>query len=140
MLLLLERAKLVVEPSGAAATAAVMQAPRDFEPPVAITISGGNVDSLVLWRIIRHGMAAAGRYLSISVHTADFPGSMADLLDVLKEHKANVVDVFHDRTDPRVSIGDVRIDIQMETRSAEQRDQILSALQDRGYHVEVLDG
>ena len=140
VLLLLERAKLVVEPSGAAATAAVMQAPRDFEPPVAITISGGNVDSLVLLRIIRHGMAAAGRYLSISVHTADFPGSLADLLDVLKEHKANVVDVFHDRTDPRVSIGDVRIDIQMETRSAEQRDQILSALQDRGYHVEVLDG
>ena len=140
MLLLLERAKLVVEPSGAAATAAVMKAPRDFEPPVAITISGGNVDSLVLLRIIRHGMAAAGRYLSISVHTADFPGSLADLLDVLKEHKANVVDVFHDRTDPRVSIGDVRIDIQMETRSAEQRDQILSALQDRGYHVEVLDG
>ncbi|MEC8445952.1 MAG: threonine ammonia-lyase [Actinomycetota bacterium] len=140
VLLLLERAKLVVEPSGAAATAAVMQAPQDFEPPVAITISGGNVDSLVLLRIIRHGMAAAGRYLSISVHTADFPGSLADLLDVLKEHKANVVDVFHDRTDPRVSIGDVRIDIQMETRSAEQRDQILSALRDRGYHVEVLDG
>ena len=140
VLLLLERAKLVVEPSGAAATAAVMQAPRDFEPPVAITISGGNVDSLVLLRIIRHGMAAAGRYLSISVHTADFPGSLADLLDVLKKHKANVVDVFHDRTDPGVSIGDVRIDIQMETRSAEQRDQILSALRERGYHVEVLDG
>ena len=140
VLLLLERAKLVVEPSGAAATAAVMQAPQDFEPPVAITISGGNVDSLVLLRIIRHGMAAAGRYLSISVHTADFPGSLADLLNVLKEHKANVVDVFHDRTDPRVSIGDVRIDIEMETRSAEQRDQILSALRDRGYHVEVLDG
>lgn len=140
VLMLLERAKLVVEPSGAAATAAVMNAPRDFEPPVAITISGGNVDSLVLLRIIRHGMAAAGRYLSISVHTPDFPGSLAGLLDVLKQHKANVVDVFHDRTDPRVSIGDVRIDIQMETRSAEQRDQILTALRSSGYHVEVLDG
>ncbi|HEV8025686.1 MAG TPA: threonine ammonia-lyase [Candidatus Nanopelagicales bacterium] len=140
VLMLLERAKLVVEPSGAAATAAVMNAPRDFEPPVAITISGGNVDSLVLLRIIRHGMAAAGRYLSISVHTPDFPGSLAGLLEVLKQHKANVVDVFHDRTDPRVSIGDVRIDIQMETRSTEQRDQILSALRSSGYHVEVLDG
>lgn len=140
VLMLLERAKLVVEPSGAAATAAVMNAPEDFEPPVAITISGGNVDSLVLLRIIRHGMTAAGRYLSISVHTPDFPGSLAGLLEVLKQHKANVVDVFHDRTDPRVSIGDVRIDIQMETRSAEQRDQILSALRSSGYHVEVLDG
>lgn len=140
VLMLLERAKLVVEPSGAAATAAVMQAPQDFEPPVAITLSGGNVDSLVLLRIIRHGMAAAGRYLSISVHTPDFPGSLAGLLDVLKQHKANVVDVFHDRTDPRVSIGDVRIDIQMETRSAEQRDRILEALRKADFHVEVLDG
>ncbi len=140
VLMLLERAKLAVEPSGAAATAAVMNAPHDFEPPVAITISGGNVDSLVLLRIIRHGMAAAGRYLSISVHTPDFPGSLAGLLDVLKQHKANVVDVFHDRTDPRVSIGDVRIDIQMETRSAEQRDQILQALRSGGYRLEVLDG
>jgi len=140
VLMLLERAKLVVEPSGAAATAAVMQAPQDFEPPVAVTLSGGNVDSLVLLRIIRHGMAAAGRYLSISVHTPDFPGSLAGLLDVLKQHKANVVDVFHDRTDPRVSIGDVRIDIQMETRSAEQRDRILEALREAGYQLEVLDG
>ena len=140
VLMLLERAKLVVEPSGAAATAAVMQAPQDFEPPVAVTLSGGNVDSLVLLRIIRHGMAAAGRYLSISVHTPDFPGSLAGLLDVLQQHKANVVDVFHDRTDPRVSIGDVRIDIQMETRSAEQRDRILEALREAGYQLEVLDG
>lgn len=140
VLMLLERAKLVVEPSGAAATAAVMSAPHDFEPPVAITLSGGNVDSLVLLRIIRHGMAAAGRYLSISVRTPDFPGSLAGVLDVLKQHKANVVDVFHDRTDPRVSIGDVRIDIQMETRSAEQRDGILAALSAAGYSVEVLDG
>ena len=140
VLMLLERAKLVVEPSGAAATAAVMNHPHDFEPPVAITISGGNVDSLVLLRIIRHGMAAAGRYLSISVQTPDFPGSLAGLLDVLKQHKANVVDVFHDRTDPRVSIGDVRIDIQMETRSAEQRDRIIDALSSAGYQVEVLDG
>lgn len=140
VLMLLERAKLVVEPSGAAATAAVMNAPHEFEPPVAITISGGNVDSLVLLRIIRHGMAAAGRYLSISVHTPDFPGSLSGLLDVLKQYKANVVDVFHDRTDPRVSIGDVRIDIQMETRSSDQRDQIVAALIAAGYQVEVLDG
>ena len=140
VLMLLERAKLVVEPSGAAATAAVMNAPQDFEPPVAITLSGGNVDSLVLLRIIRHGMAAAGRYLSISVQTPDFPGSLAGLLEVLKQHKANVVDVFHDRTDPRVAIGNVRIDIQMETRSSEHRDRILAALTSAGYRVEVLDG
>ena len=139
VLMLLERAKLVVEPSGAAATAAVMAHPHDFEPPVAVTISGGNVDSLVLLRIIRHGLTAAGRYLSLSVRMPDYPGSLAALLEVLQQVKANVVDVFHDRTDPRVAIGDVRIDIQLETRSDQHRDDVLEALASAGYQVEVID-
>jgi threonine dehydratase len=139
VLMLLERAKLVVEPSGAAATAAVLAHPHDFEPPVAVTISGGNVDSLVLLRIIRHGLTAAGRYLSLSVRMPDYPGSLAALLEVLQKVKANVVDVFHDRTDPRVAIGDVRIDIQLETRSDQHRKDVLRALFEAGYQVEVID-
>ena len=69
-LLLLERAKMVVEPAGAAATAAVMAWPTKFEAPVAVVLSGGNVDSLLLLRIIRHGMAASGRYMTIKVRVS----------------------------------------------------------------------
>src|SRR3954447_4893797 len=67
LLLCLERAKLVVEPAGAAAVAAVMEAPTTFEPPVVAVVSGGNIDPVLLSKVIRHGMIAAGRYLSLRV-------------------------------------------------------------------------
>lgn len=137
VLMLIERSKLVVEPSGAAATAAVMAHPQDFEPPVAVTLSGGNVDSLVLLRIIRHGLAAAGRYLFISVYTPDRPGSLAALLNVIQQAKGNVVDVYHDRLDRGVDIGDVHINIQLETKSDEHGRAVLRALEQAGYAVTV---
>mgnify|MGYP000022206242 CR=1 FL=1 len=61
ILLMLERAKMLVEPAGAAAVAALMEEPVDFEPPVVAIVSGGNIDPLVLLRVVRHGLAAAGR-------------------------------------------------------------------------------
>lgn len=137
VLMLIERSKLVVEPSGAAATAAVMARPHDFEPPVAVTLSGGNVDSLVLLRIIRHGLAAAGRYLFISVNTPDRPGSLAALLTVIQQAKGNVVDVYHDRLDRGVDIGDVHINIQLETKSEDHGRAVLRALEQAGYVVTV---
>ena len=60
LLALLERAKLVVEPAGAAAVAALLDSPHDFEGPIVAVLSGGNIDPLLLMRVIRHGMAAAG--------------------------------------------------------------------------------
>jgi threonine dehydratase len=137
VLLLLERAKLVVEPSGAAAVAAVMARPQDFTPPVAITVSGGNVDSLLLEHIIRRGLAVAGRYLSISVDTPDRPGSLASILKVIQSTKANVVEVQHERLDRGRAIGDVRISIQLETRSEEHGRKVIDALNAAGFRVAV---
>ena len=77
LLLVLERAKLVVEPAGAAAVAAVLDEPKRFKPPVVAVLSGGNIDPLLLMRVIRHGMAAAGRYLSLRVRIPDTPGGLA---------------------------------------------------------------
>src|SRR4051812_19979849 len=56
LLLCLERAKLVVEPAGAAGVAALLAEPSAFEPPVAVVLSGGNADPLLLLRILRHGL------------------------------------------------------------------------------------
>ena len=75
LLLCLERAKLVVEPAGAAAVAAVLAEPRRWEPPMVAVLTGGNIDPLLLMRVIQHGMLAAGRYLSVRVRIADRPGS-----------------------------------------------------------------
>ncbi|MDT7536719.1 MAG: threonine dehydratase, partial [Actinomycetota bacterium] len=80
LLLCLERAKLVVEPAGAAAVAALMEDPTAFDPPVVAVLSGGNIDPVLLSKVIRHGMIAAGRYLSLRVRIPDRPGGLAALL------------------------------------------------------------
>lgn len=131
VLLLAERAKMVVEPAGAAAAAAVLASPADFEPPVAVVLSGGNVDPIVLMRIIRYGMAAAGRYLTIVARVPDRPGSLARLLTDIKALDANVLQVEHDRLDPGLAVDEVDIVVQMETRGIEHCGQVLDALSSR---------
>ncbi len=135
VLLLLERAKLIVEPAGAAGVAALLADPRAFEPPIAVVLSGGNVDSLLLMRIIRHGLAAAGRFLTVTVRMKDRPGSLAALLETVRAMQANVVEVHHDRVDPSLAVDDVDIVLQVETRGPEHRESVMIALEEAGYSV-----
>ena len=135
VLLLLERAKLVVEPAGAAAAAAVLARPQDFEPPVAVVISGGNVDSLVLLRIIRHGLAAAGRYLTLVVRMPDKPGSLAGLLNDIQSMHANVVDIEHNRVDAGLQVDEVDIIVHVETRGRDHCESLLESLSAAGYRT-----
>ncbi|WP_363326313.1 threonine ammonia-lyase [Haloactinopolyspora sp.] len=139
LVLLLERAKLVVEPAGAAAVAAVLEDPGAFEPPVVAVLSGGNIDPLLLLRVIRHGMAAAGRYLSLRVRVPDAPGGLAGLLSVLASVDANVLDVVHERTGASLSIDEVEIALQVETRGPEHCDRVLGTLGESGYAVTIME-
>ena len=91
----LERAKLVVEPAGAAGVAALMEHPDRFATPVVAVLSGGNVDPLVLLHVIQHGMAAAARYLTLLVRLGDAPGALAGLLTLVGDRGGNVLDVAH---------------------------------------------
>lgn len=134
-LLLLERSKLIVEPAGAAAVAAILDHPDEFAAPVVATLSGGNVDPLLLMRVIRHGLTAAGRYTTLTVRMPDRPGALAGLLQQISEHNANVVDVRHTRTDPRLSIDEVEIAVELETRGPEHRDVVVASLRQHGYSV-----
>ena len=134
-LLLLERSKLVVEPGGAAAVAAIIDDPTSFETPVVAVLSGGNVDPLVMMRVIRHGLTAGGRFTQITVHVPDRPGSLAALLAEIGSLDANVVDVSHLRTNPRLAVDEVEITIDLETRGAEHREQLLEHLRDKGYRI-----
>lgn len=95
LLMLLERAKLVVEPAGAAAVAAMLDDPTAFETPAVVVLSGGNVDPLLMMRVIRQGLAAAGRYLYFRARIPDAPGGLARLLNELAAVQANVLDVVH---------------------------------------------
>ncbi len=116
LLMLLERAKLVVEPAGAAAVAALMDHPDRFATPAVAVLSGGNVDPLLLMKVIRHGMAAAGRYLHFWVRIPDLPGGLAQLLAELAELDANVLDVVHERTSAHLHLDEVEVAMQVETR------------------------
>ncbi|WP_338672451.1 threonine ammonia-lyase [Streptomyces sp. SCSIO 30461] len=135
LLLCLERAKLVVEPAGASTVAALLSEPRSVHGPVVAVLSGGNVDPLLMQRILRHGMAAAGRYLSLRLRLADRPGVLASLLGVLSGLDANVLDVAHVRTDPRLGLTEVEVELQLETKGREHCAEVERALRDVGYRV-----
>ncbi|MEU4496893.1 threonine ammonia-lyase [Streptomyces sp. NBC_00210] len=135
LLLCLERAKLVVEPAGASPVAALLSEPRSFKGPVVALLSGGNVDPLLMQRILRHGMAAAGRYLSLRVRLTDRPGALAALLGSLSVVDANVLDVSHVRTDPRLGLTEVEVELQLETKGPEHCEQVATALREAGYTV-----
>ncbi len=133
LLLCLERAKLVVEPAGAAAVAAVMDDPTAFEPPVVAVLSGGNIDPVLLLRVIRHGLIAAGRYLSFRLRIPDRPGELARLLGVLAGTGSNVLDIEHQRTGPKLHLDEVEVALQLETRGPEHCDAVLAELRAAGY-------
>jgi threonine dehydratase len=135
LLLSLERAKLVVEPAGAAALAAVMETPTAFAPPVVVVLSGGNIDPLLLSKVIRHGLVAAGRFLSLRVRIPDRPGELARLLGVLAESGTNVLDVEHQRTGRTLHLDEVEVELQLETRGTDHSDQVLTALREASYTV-----
>ncbi len=135
MLLCLERAKLVVEPAGVATIAAIMARPEMFTPPVVAVLSGGNIDPLVLLHVTQHGLVAAGRFLSLRVEISDRPGSLARLLALTGELGASVVDVEQSRLGSTLALGDVQVDLRLETRSQEHRDELLERLAAAGYHV-----
>ena len=140
LLYLLERAKLVVEPAGGVSVARLLQAPgAHWEGPVVAVLSGGNIDPLLMLRIIRHGMAAAGRYLHLSVRVPDKPGNLAKLLLDCADLDANVLEVEHVRTTPTLRVDEVEIALELETKSSEHCDAVVGALRDRGYRLVASD-
>ena len=134
LLLCLERAKLVVEPAGAAGVAAVLE-DVPFETPAVVVLSGGNVDPLVMLRVLRHGLAAAGRYLALRIRVGDRPGSLAGILEAVAEVDANVVEIEHVRTEHGLQVDEVDIAVQLETRGPAHRDQVVEHLERSGFRV-----
>ncbi|MGW4740927.1 threonine ammonia-lyase [Nocardia xishanensis] len=142
LLLCLERAKLIVEPAGAAAVAALMRyaaTELDLHGPVCAVLSGGNIDPLLLTRIVNHGLSAAGRYLALRVTISDRPGGLSRLLTVVGDTGASVVDVVHSRTGTWLAVDEVEVALTLETRGPDHRDAVLGALADANYAVRVQD-
>ncbi|MEV7973278.1 threonine ammonia-lyase [Cellulomonas sp. NPDC089187] len=136
LLLVAERAKLLVEPAGAAGVAAVMAGGAGaFPGPVVVLLSGGNIDPLVLLRVVRHGLASSGRYLQLRVRLHDTPGALAGLLRELARLGTNVMHVNHTRTGVDLDVDEVEVELQVETKGPEHCAGVLSRLRDDGYRL-----
>ena len=135
LLLCLERAKLVVEPAGAAAVAAVMDDPGAFEPPVVAVLSGGNIDPLLLNKVIQRGLVAAGRFAALRVRIPDTPGELARLLAILADAGANVMGVEHRRAGSELRLHEVEVFVQVETRGPAHAERVVAALTGASYAV-----
>ena len=138
VLLLLERCKWVVEPAGAAALAAVLAGKVPGSGDVAVVISGGNVDPLLLTRLIEHGMTASGRFVTLSVVVLDKPGSLAGLTAALAELRLNVISVDHQRRSTHLDVDQTEVMLTLETRDPEHRDKVVPYLSSRGYKARII--
>ena len=133
-----ERMKLVLEPSGAAGIAAVLEQDRNFKPPVVVILSGGNIDPLLLLSVMRFGLSASGRYFAFHTRITDRPGALARLLGLIADAGANVVGVEHHREGIRGHLHEVDVAMQVETRGPPHIDELKEKLESAGYSVDSL--
>jgi len=138
VLLLLERAKAVVEPAGAVGLAAILAGKVAGTGPAVAVLSGGNVDPLLLIKLIDHGLSAAGRYLLLRIVLTDHPGALAALTGAVAEMGLNVLDVEHHRAGVRLGVDEVEVLMTLETRDPEHREQIVGDLTAKGYRVDLV--
>jgi len=135
LLLTLERSKLQVEAGGIAAVAAILDDPDSFEGPVVASLSGGNIDPLLLSRVLRTGLAASGRFLMVQVRLTDQPGSLAKLLACVADLGSNIIQTSHTRMNPALAISEVDVEVELETRGFEHREQILAQIVAQGFEI-----
>lgn len=136
ILVLLERTKLLVEGAGAVSVAALLggKVPVQGNKVIAV-LSGGNIDTTVIARTLQHGMAHAGRYLVLRVTVPDRPGGLAGLLEVVAKAGGNVLEVAHDRYQRDTRLGEVVVELSLETRDAAHGAEVVAAIQEGGYRL-----
>lgn len=135
VVLLLERAKLVAEPAGAAAVAALLAGKVVGPGPIVATLSGGNIDPLVLQHLVTGGLTSVGRYATLRTRVTDSPGGLSRLLQLIAAERANVVGVAHHRLEHRLELGQVDVVLELETRGHDHVAALVAALEDAGYVV-----
>lgn len=139
IVVLLERSKMVVEPAGAVAVAAIMSGAVKLKGKTVAILSGGNIDPLLIQKVIGHGLAAAARYTSISVMLPDRPGQLLRTAEAIAAAQGNVIEVLHTRHGKDLEIGEVELKLTVETTGHEHRQRVLKALQDAGLNAKIED-
>lgn len=139
LLLLLERAKQVVEPSGAAGLAALLAGRTPARGRTCVLLCGGNIDALTLADLTQREMLRQDRYLHLFTACDDRPGGLVRLLEIVATEGGNIVTVSHNRLKPQVALGVTGVELLIEVRDRAHRDLIVSALNGCGYPIDTLD-
>ena len=137
LLVLLERAKLVVEPAGAVGVAAILSGQIAQTGTTVVILSGGNIDPMIMERVISHGLAASERYLKLRIPLPDRPGQLARVSAIVAEMGANVVEVLHTRHGSGLLISQVELELHIETRGPEHAEALLQRLRDEGFEPRI---
>ena len=138
ILMLLERAKMMVEGAGAVSLAALLNHLLPVSGKVVSVISGGNIDVNFISRIIERGLVKAGRRVKIITRVNDRPGALNRLLTIIAKMRANVIHVYHDRIERNVPLGQAVVEVSMETQDVMHTETILATLRQEGYVVELI--
>ena len=138
IVMLLERAKLVVEGAGAVGVAALLAGKPGGSGPAVCLLSGGNIDPTLLISVMRHGLTTAGRYLVVRTRVPDRPGELVKLLQLVAQERVNVVSVEHHREGMQVSVGETEVELTLATRDEEHCLTLLDRMRDWGYPVDRL--
>ncbi|HWD09807.1 MAG TPA: threonine ammonia-lyase [Actinomycetota bacterium] len=139
LLLMTERARLLLEPAAGVAVAAVMTQRSPMTFPAVVIGSGGNIDPLLMLRVIRFGMTAAGRYFSFRTRLQDRPGELQRLSGLIAGVGVNVVGVEHRREGVlHSSLTDVEVSLQVELRGPDHIAELVARLEEDGYEVTPL--
>ncbi len=132
--LLLERSRVVVEPAGAAAPAALLSGKIDLQgKKVVAVVSGGNVDMPLMNQLVTRGLITAGRIVRLIFELRDRPGALKEILEAIAYRNVNVLDVQQDRLNKRIGLGPVNVLISMETKGREQTEELLKTLRERAF-------
>ena len=138
IVLLLERAKLVVEGAGAVGVAALLSGKAGGEGQAVALLSGGNIDPTVLISVMRYGLTSAGRYLVVRTRLKDRPGELIKLLTLVARERANVISVEHHREGMDVPVSESEIELTLTMRDEHHCSVLLETLRSLGYQVERL--
>lgn len=133
ILILLEQSKVVVEPAGAAGVAAILAGKVSDSGTTMAVLTGGNIDPLLLQRVVSHGLAASGRYLTIRIPLPDRPGQLARVSELIAEAGANVIEAMHTRHGHGLQISEVFLELSVETRGTEHSEHTLDTLRRAGF-------
>ena len=136
IVLLLERAKLVVEGAGAVGVAALLAGKAGGSGPATAVLSGGNIDPTLLISVMRHGLTLAGRYLVVRTRLTDRPGELIKLLTLVAEERGNVISVEHHREGMDVPVTESEVELTLTMRDREHCDELIAAMTAGGYPVQ----